>query len=294
MKILILGGTGYIGSALYLHLKEKHQIETVDLEWFGNYVNPDNIRLDYRELSHKFLAKFDVIILLAGHSSVAMCGDMASSFKNNVVNFIELLAKIQKGQKFIYASSSSVYGNTESLEVGEDWSYYRPSSFYDLNKQELDYYTSLSDVVEFYGLRFGTVNGYSPNTRSDLMLNQMFRSAKETGKIEIYNRNVNRPILGVNDLCRALEKIIEHGDHRGLYNLASFNISVGKIAEFVGQTLGVEIVDKGTSPTYNFSISNRKFMRIYDFEFVDLVGTIVNSFNDWDMRKSTRTNRLYV
>lgn len=299
MKILLIGGCGYIGSRLYLHLHTAgHEVRTVDLEWFGNQVCGMNLPVDFKTLTadHLYLAEADVVILLAGHSSVPMCkDDMMSSFKNNVVNFVELLNKIGK-QKFIYASSSSIYGNTKDIAATETWEQYDPKTFYDLNKQELDYYARLSPV-EFYGLRFGTVNGWSPNLRVDIMLNKMYQDAITKGQIEIFNKHIFRPILGIEDLCRAVEAIIEGGDHRGIYNLASFNASVGEIANAINRALGglVDIVDRGISQTYNFSINTSKFRSTYDFEFRASVDSIVESLKaNWDKGvKTIREGRKY-
>ena len=306
MKVMILGGCGYIGSRLSLHLREiGHSVNTIDLEWFGNYANPNNTKMDFKfinniwETGHFAQQQFEeseVVILLAGHSSVPMCkDDMISSFRNNVVNFVDLLTKIGT-KKFIYASSSSIYGNTQDIAAPETWERYDPKTFYDLNKQELDYYARLSPV-EYYGLRFGTVNGWSPNLRVDIMLNKMYKDALESCKIEVFNKHIFRPILGMEDLCRSIEAIIQGGDHRGIYNLASFNASVGMISEAIRSALNyqVEIVDRGISQTYNFSIDTNKFRNTYDFEFRASVDSIVASFkNTWhNTAKTIREGRKY-
>src|SRR5581483_9292443 len=105
MKIVILGGCGYIGSRLFTYLTEKnYSVDTVDLEWFGNYVNPKNIIANFDDLPKKFYDKYDVVILLAGHSTVGMCqNDALGSLENNIASFVNLTQKLQK-QKFIYAS----------------------------------------------------------------------------------------------------------------------------------------------------------------------------------------------
>jgi nucleoside-diphosphate-sugar epimerase len=299
MKILIIGGCGYIGSALYHHLTEKLtiKVDTVDLEWFGNHLNHNNFCIDFRHLERAYLQRYDVIVVLAGHSSVPMCkDDRGSSFRNNVVNFVELLDKLDC-QKLIYASSSSIYGNTHDIAAPENWERYDPKTFYDLQKQEIDYYAQLSDV-ESYGLRFGTVNGWSPNLRVDIMLNKMYQCALEDNEIFVFNKHIYRPILGIQDLVRAIEAIIRGGDHRGIYNLASFNASVEEIANSINRVLGggVTITDKGIAPTYNFSISTKKFQETYDFEFRASVDTIVQSLKEgWDQaHKAVRERKEYV
>lgn len=298
MKVLIIGGCGYVGSALYQHLAlQGFNVDTVDLEWFGNYVNHDNFCLDFKHLERAHLQRFGAIIVLAGHSSVPMCkDDRGSSFRNNVANFVELLDKLDD-QKLIYASSSSIYGNTHDIAAPENWERYDPKTFYDLNKQEIDYYAELSDV-ESYGLRFGTVNGWSPNLRTDIMLNKMYQCAIEDNEIYVFNKHIYRPILGIQDLVRAVNKILRGGDQRGIYNLASFNASVEEIANSINRVMGgeVTITDKGIAPTYNFSISTKKFREIYDFEFMASVDTIVQSLKEgWDTaHKAVRERKEYV
>jgi nucleoside-diphosphate-sugar epimerase len=298
MKVLIIGGCGYIGSRLYLHLKEKGmKVATLDLEWFGNHVNTYNFKIDFGKEKNPswYLHERDAVVLLAGHSSVPMCkDDMMSSFKNNVFNFIKLLDSINPRTKFIYASSSSVYGNTHDIEAPEDWERYDPKTYYDLQKQEIDYYARLSNT-EYYGLRFGTVNGWSPNLRTDIMLNKMYESAIAEGKVHVFNKHIYRPILGIEDLCRAIEAVIKGPDRRGIYNLASFNASVEEIANAIKKALNeeIEIVDKGIAQTYNFSISTSKFKSTYNFEFVESVNSIVHSLKEgWSLANKTIRERM--
>ena len=97
MKVLILGGTGYIGSYLSTHLRN-HGME---VECYGNR------GVDYNELGRIYLQQFSHIILLAGHSSVQCCdGPVSSPWKNNVRNFKNLVDKVTEKQTIIYASSA--------------------------------------------------------------------------------------------------------------------------------------------------------------------------------------------
>lgn len=292
-KILIIGGCGYIGSRLFQYLsKKKYSVDTVDTEWFGNYVNKNNIKEDYGNIKKNFISKYDAIILLAGYSSVLMCeGRMIESFKNNVGKFIRLLSKL-RNQKFIYASSSSVYGNTEDREVDETYERYSPKNYYDLTKKEIDYYAQLSSV-RYYGLRLGTVNGFSPNLRVDLMINKMYSDAQKTNRITIYNPNIFRPILGIEDLCKAIDVILKKDEPRGLYNMASFNNTIQEIADKISRCLrNISVVQKGNSQSYNFSVSTKKFQKTFDFKFQDTIESLVNSLvKDYNnSHKSIREN----
>jgi len=293
-KILLVGGSGYIGSALWIHLKKLNfDVHSVDLEYFGNFndvKNLSNFKIDYDLLSKKYLDYFDVIVLTAGNSSVQLCSDLHESFNNNVVKFVNLMKKLNK-QKFIYASSSSVYttcGDEETTELSS----LNPMDAYTLTKSTIDHFAELSDI-EFYGLRFGTVNGWSPNTRLDLMINSMTFSGIKTNQVNVFNGQVYRPILCINDLCRGVEAIINSSeDKRGLYNLASFNDNVANIGRKVAELTNSEFVDKGKTITYNFRISSNKFIDTFNFQFNGVIENIVKSLvmnptnSKWEKREN--------
>lgn len=285
-KILIIGGLGYIGNRLFSYLKEKNQfakITSVDLEWFGNYNNPNNIKLDYRTLSKETLSDYHVVILLAGHSSVKMCENNASStFENNIANFVSLSQKLND-QQFIYASSSSVYGSINLNIMDETCREYIANNYYDFSKYAIDTYMKLSNNTQYYGLRFGTVNGYSVNFRDDIMINAMFCSAKSKKEISIFNRNIRRPILGISDLCRAIYSIITRGQPKdaGVYNLASFNSTVESIGRAVSDRLNVPLkILNDTSGAYDFAISTKKFEQAFDFKFTETPQSIIDEIEE--------------
>lgn len=298
-KILLIGGNGYIGSQFYNLFKDKYNITIIDICWFSE---KNNI-LDFNNLNKDYINLFDVVILLAGHSSVKMCdNDMMSSFNNNVKNYINLLEKINDTQKFIYASSSSVYGNTNYNIVDEMHFYFEPNNYYDMTKHIIDLYAIKSNK-NFYGLRFGTVNGWSPNLRTDVMINSMVSSALSDGHIKLYVKEIMRPILGINDLCGAIEKIIlTENSIPGIYNLASFNKTAEEIATGVSKALNVPIVEynidkletitnvKLQSKSYNFAIDSKKFNLNFNYSFSETIESITNSLvnNYVNCNKSTR------
>lgn len=274
-RVLILGGCGYIGSALYLHLKNQYQLDTVDLTWFGNAVNPANQKRDYRDLSSAELKNYDSVVLVAAHSSAPMCThDRIGAFRNNCLNFIELLSKLT-GQQLIYASSSCVYNGAGAVPVSEDWGYFRPTDDLTISKLIMDGYAPMSNV-EYYGLRFGSVSGYSPNFRGDLMINRMTYCAMKEGKLNVFNGSVFRPILGIRDLTRAVSKILEGGDRRGIYNVASFNARIIDIAKAVAARFGAKVESIEGPPTYDFSIDSTKFQRTFDITLEETVDTIID------------------
>jgi nucleoside-diphosphate-sugar epimerase len=285
-KILLLGSTGYIGTRLYNELSQ-YDVTCVDLCWYDTPLH-DCIKKDYNDLDESFIQEHDVVILLAGHSSVKMSeGEFTNCFTNNVTNFINLLSKI-KHQKFIYASSSSVYGSVGGKTVSEKYYGFKPYNQYDISKHTIDLYAEKSEV-EYYGLRFGTVCGYSPIMRNDIMINAMTSNALENGEIKLYIKDIMRPILGINDLCRSIVSIIDcEEDNRGLYNLASFNKTAEQIAYEVSDVINIPVKEYDADPTqvsntkaqtkcYNFSISTRKFERKFKFKFLETVESITKS-----------------
>lgn len=279
-NVLILGGEGYIGSRLQQVLRKYFTVDIVDACWEHGCLNPAVIRKDYSQLSAEFLSKYDAIILLAGHSSVKSCdGDIKNSWLNNVTNFDELLRKIDT-QLVIYASSASIYGNSKPGEMHEEHVLnFLPVNNYDITKYSLDLLAQLAidNGKNVIGLRFGTVNGWSPNLRTDLMINSMFRSAITHSTIEIANKHINRAILGIEDLCRAIKVCID-SPKSGIYNLSSFNSSVEEISNIVSTNLNVPVIDKGnTEGVYDFNLNNLKFSNAFNFQFTETVDTILDT-----------------
>lgn len=289
-NILIIGGCGYIGSALFEKFKPIHKVDTVDLEWFGNYSNPNNIKVDFDTLDESFLNEYDVIILTAANSSVPLCKDIYDAFNNNTVKFINLIKKLKR-QKFIYASSSCVYTSLSDSPKDES-TILTPLDGLTITKTTIDHFMPLTNI-EYYGLRFGSVNGYSMNMRLDLIINSMVTSALRDKQVIVTNGHAHRPILSINDLVRSVEVIINNGeDKRGIYNVSSFNANILDIAEKISALLNVPLINKGNNFTYDFQIDCTKFMQSYQFKFVDTIESIAssilnNKFNDaWQKRET--------
>ena len=281
-KILLIGGNGYIGSRLTHDLQHTYDIQSIDKCWFGKNLGFSN-EIDYNLLTKDYIAKFDAIILLAGHSSVKMCqGEATSSWNNNVNNFINLTHKLDKEQTLIYASSGSVYGDSHSATNEDTELIFKPINNYDLTKYTLDNIAQ-SMILKGYniiGLRFGTVNGWSPNVREELMLNSMTKNSIETGKIHINNKHIVRPILGVSDISRAMDAIIKK-PISGIYNLASFYDSVDGLSSQISSLLSSNIsIQPDVTGAYDFSMDTTKFQRTFDFEFKETVNTIVNELSN--------------
>lgn len=277
-NVLILGGNGYIGSRLRQVLNLEYDVTSIDIGWFSR--PDDSLTLDYRRLTARELAKFDTIVLLAGHSSVKTCdGPIQAPWLNNVTNFVDLLAKTTD-QLIIYASSASVYGNSlPGQKHKEEVTRFIPVNNYDVTKHVLDLHaeTALLHGRKIIGLRFGTVNGWAPTLRTDVMINAMYETALRNSNIQMTNGHISRAILGIEDLCRAIGQCIA-APAPGIYNLASFNLTVGDIARTVADTLDVKLIDNGLAGNaYDFSIDTELFERTYDFKFTETPTSILSS-----------------
>lgn len=279
-QILIIGGNGYIGSRLRQVLAKSYTVNTVDSCWY--HYDKNSTRTDYHNLTQEELERYDAVVLLAGHSSVASCvGAIQSPWLNNVTNFTDLAAKLSwKNIPLIYASSASVYGNSLPGQLFTELNkQFIPVNNYDITKYTLDLeaQVAISRGQTIMGLRFGTVNGWAPILRTDVMINAMYASVTTEGKITVTNKHVNRALLGIEDLCRGVIRCIEN-PVAGIYNMASFNATVEYIATTVAEYMRVPVVDKGnTLNVYDFGLDTTLFQQTFDFTFEETPATIIDS-----------------
>ena len=281
-SILIIGSSGYIGSALSKHLHDlMYLVTNVDNNMFGGPT--PHYKTDYKLLDKEFYSKFSHIILLAGHSSMAMCSDnYADAWDNNVTKFADLISKLSENQTLIYASSGSVYG-----QGGENRKEYMTLATaqieYDLTKQMIEK-IALGARCKTIGLRFGTVNGYSEYSRSDLMLNAMVINAKTKNNIECYNGVNHRSILGINDAVNAITAIIDKTrlpgntlEQHEIFNLASVSGSIESFANTASKALNVPVTyHPEVTNLFSFELDTSKFTNTFNFEFKDTIQSIVN------------------
>lgn len=293
-SVLLIGGNGYIGSRIFYDLHTKYNFHSIDINWFGNNITSEV--KDYRNLTSTELKKYDAIILLAGHSSVKMCeGPVIASWTNNVNNFVNLVKKLDRSQILIYASSGSVYGSQNIITTEDIPLEFKPINNYDLTKYTLDVEAErfIKSGYKIIGLRFGTVNGWSPNTREELMINSMTKKSVIDKHIWINNKTITRPILGISDIVRAMDSIID-SPIPGIYNLASFVDTVENISHNVSQLLGSKIKETlNVSGSYDFIMDTNKFKTLYNFEFKESVNSIVKEIiNKFDNTNFTNRNQF--
>ena len=287
MKILIIGASGYIGSHIFNRLK-KNGVDVVGIDYSNNKYNEINssdiIHISYQNLKREFLNKFTDIIWLAGHSSVHICkNDEHGALQNNFLDLIKFVDSTSA--RFIYASSGSVYSR-ETLEYcTEDSPTMVPHNIYDYTKIAFDNYIH-STGRKAIALRFGTVNGFSENIREELMINSMYKSIKLNGYLSVNNIDNGRPILFIEDLVDGLERIISSKVESGIFNMCSFNHSIGEIAAKTADILNADVRKLKNTKTYNFCMSNDKFQKEFNFKFRGSIESIIKSLHKWNLKEN--------
>lgn len=262
MRILVLGGGGYIGSMVSSALSRIYDVTSEDNGSYGLFKYRD-----VKNLHSRYLHGFDRIIWLCGYSSVSMCRKDPSSAKyQNVTLFEELLKKLKNWEGiFYYASTASVYGKCFGYATEAD-SLPTPVDIYDETKQLAEEIASHS-YLRAVGLRLGTVCGFSYNFRNDIFFNSFFLKAKNKEGLIISNPETKRGILALPDLVDFFVKNISKEIHTPILNLCSFNTTIGEIAYYLGSRYKVNISCVNSDPgNYNFYLSIEHAKITYDWK----------------------------
>lgn len=289
MRVLIAGGAGYIGSVLTPKLLARgYEVDVVDLLWFGNQL-PTGVRVvhkDILEITEVELRGYDQVIFLAGLSNDPMADySPADNFVHNAAcpAYLAYRAKRAGVRRFIYASSCSVYGNTVN-ELYHEGSPTISSSPYGISKLQGEFAALQMRDENFsvISLRKGTVCGYSPRMRFDLVVNTMFKTALATNSIVVNNPDIWRPILSIQDAANAYVQAVEASpDVFGVFNIASGNYTLGELAGYVREALvelaGVDptIVTKHMADLRNYRVSFEKAKTVLSFRPVHNIRSIV-------------------
>jgi nucleoside-diphosphate-sugar epimerase len=294
MKLLVAGGAGYLGSVLIPRLLERgYKVDVVDLFWFGNHLPREVgvINKDIFQLSVEDLKAYDQVVFLAGLSNDPMAEYSPS--KNFVFNaaapaYLGYIAKNAKVKRYVYASSCSVYGYTENELFDET----RPvSSSYPYGISKLQGEQAAVQLIDeefsVISLRKGTISGYSPRMRLDLIINTMFKSAMKDRVITVNNPSIWRPILSINDAATAYIRAIEANQQiSGVFNVASGNYTVGEVADLVRTSilekmdLKVDLNIKHIQDFRNYKVSTQKAANVLSFHASEDVKAIVYNLVD--------------
>jgi nucleoside-diphosphate-sugar epimerase len=303
LRILIAGGAGYVGSTLIPKLLDRgYKVDVVDLFWFGNHLprQAGILNKDIFQLSEEDLEPYDQVVFLAGLSNDPMAEYSPS--KNFVFNaaapsYLAYMAKRANVKRYVYASSCSVYGYTEN-ELYDETRPVSSSYPYGISKLQGEQAAlQLSDEnFSVIALRKGTISGYSPRMRFDLIINTMFKSAMKERTVTINNPSIWRPILSIHDAVTAYIRAIEANYKiSGVFNAASGNYTVGEVGDLVKaaieERLGIPIrlIIKHIQDFRNYKVSIEKAKNVLSFHPADDLKSIVTNlienmdkFQDWD------------
>ncbi len=274
-KIFVTGGAGYVGSRLVPELlNEGFQVTIYDTMFFGDIFLPkDNknlkiIKGDIRDI--KFLEDsckdHDVFIHLAcisNDASFALNEELSKSVNLDAFEPMVLVAKSCGIKRFIYASTSSVYGISDQKNVREDHPLV-PLTLYNKFKGMCEPLLLKHTDINFTGVIFrpATVCGYAPRQRLDLSVNILTNFAVNKNKIVVFGGQQLRPNLNIVDYIRAVKLFINSEEKliaNEIFNVGYQNLSISQIAEIVKKVVEKEFPDKKIKIEHQISDDKRSY-----------------------------------
>ena len=285
--VLVIGGAGYIGSALLPKLLDQgYRVRLLDLLMYGtdpikdllNHPRLEILQADFRQVDKvvEAMKGVDTVIHLG-----AIVGDPACALNEELtieVNLVatRMIAEIAKGwgiKRFIFASTCSVYGASD--EVLDERSALNPVSLYARSKIASERVLaemadeSFAPVI----LRFGTIYGLSGRTRFDLVINLLTAMAVVDNKITVFGGDQWRPFVHVDDAALAVFKALEaplEVVRNQVFNVGSKeqNYTIQQVGEIIHQMVpGAELISKGTDgDRRNYRVNFNKILNTLNFE----------------------------
>ena len=282
-KIFITGGAGYVGAVLVPNLLDNGYVVTVlDLMIYGENVLPSHPNLnavkgDIRDqtLLQKLLPGHDAVIHLACISndpSFELNPDLGKSINLDAFQPLVEISKSCSVKRFIYASSSSVYGIKDEPNVHEemvlepltDYSQFKADCEKILAEYQSDDFTTVT-------IRPATVCGYSPRQRLDVVVNILTNLAYHKREISVFGGDQLRPNIHIADMAAAYLVLITAPKEKiagKIFNAGYENQSVSKIAETVKNVVGedVKLITTPSDDNRSYHISSQKIKDEIGFE----------------------------
>ena len=274
-KILVTGGAGYVGAVLIpTLLKRGYQVTSVDLMIYGDNVLPSdpNLRVIHGDIRDRKLLEAeipgnDVVMHLACISNDPSFELNPGLGKKINLDAFQPLVKISKEngvKRFIYASSSSVYGVKEVPNVSEDMSL-EPLTDYSKFKVDCEKILSGYQSNDFttVTIRPATVCGFSPRQRLDVVVNILTNLAFHKRKITIFGGRQLRPNIHIKDMVSAYLAVIDApakliaGE---VFNAGYENHSVDELGQMVVDVIGADVkVERvSTDDNRSYHVSSEK------------------------------------
>lgn len=316
-EVLVTGGAGYVGSALVPKLLAAgHRVRVLDLYLYGDDVlgavkgNPNltEIKGDLRDRKtvERAVRGCDAVIHLACISndpSFELNPDLGKSINYDAFLTLVDVAKGEGVKRFIYASSSSVYGikNDENvteelaLEPLTDYSKYKALCEDVLMAKREPGFTTLI-------LRPATVCGYSPRLRLDLTVNILTNHAVNNRVIKVFGGQQMRPNIHIDDMTDLYVRTLQWDDAQidgKIFNAGYHNQRVADIAHRIRSIVGddVQIVTTPTDDNRSYHISSEKIRRELGFEAThtieDAARDLIRAFDDGRIPNSMTDDRYY-
>jgi nucleoside-diphosphate-sugar epimerase len=285
--VLLIGGAGYIGSALLPKLlADGYRVRLLDAFLYGDEPiaawkhkpNLEIVKADFRRV--------DVVVrAMQGVQAVihlgAIVGDPACALDEELTIETNLLAtrmiaEVTKGEgieRFIFASSCSVYGATDDF-LNED-SMLHPVSLYARSKIACENVLlgMKSDTFRPVLLRFGTIFGLSGRTRFDLVVNLLTAKAVVDRTITVFGSDQWRPFLHVDDAALAVHRVLKAPDDAltdTVFNVGSNGQNrtlgdVGRLIRRMVPTAELQILDNGNIDRRNYRVNFSRIRRCLDY-----------------------------
>lgn len=313
-KILVIGGAGYVGSALVPKLLDKgHYVRVLDTFWFGGWEeifreylknNPVNYERfcpfqgDIRSFDvGALMGGMDAVIHLACISNDPSCDlnpELSKSINYDAFLRVIKAAQARQIKRFIFASTSSVYGLKKEPDVTEDLAL-EPLTDYSKYKAFCEMELKMIPVerLPWVIIRPATVCGYAPRLRLDLTVNILTMAALTKGKITVFGGSQKRPNIDIEDMADLYVQLVGEADEKIIgetFNAGGNNYAVMDIALLVQSVVQelkgvkIEIEVKPTNDLRSYHVSSEKIKRQLGWQarytISDAVRSLIDAFND--------------